>query len=88
VSGSRVGAGRHAWTDDERAVYAEVGARIRATRRRLGLSQAALAEMCGLVRSSVTNIENGRQGMSLPLFLSLADALNVDPADLLNGGPR
>ena len=74
-------------TPDDRAVYAEVGARLRAARRRTVLTQDALARQVGVSRPSVTNIEAGRQTITLALFLSLADALGADPAELLGPIP-
>lgn len=78
---------RAALTPDDRAVYAEVGARLRAARRRTVLTQDALARLAGISRPSVSNIEAGRQSVTLALFLSLADALGADPAELLGPDP-
>jgi len=85
LGGRLVPSRRHAWDDDDRAVYATIGRRLLAARHRAGLTQLALAGYVGLSRGSIANIEAGGQGMGIPLFLSLADALNVDPADLLTG---
>lgn len=82
--------GRAPLSADDRAVYRSVGARVSAIRRQQGLTQDTLATLVGLTRTSITNIEAGRQGISLPLFLSLADALGVELGDLLghmDGGP-
>lgn len=76
--------GRHALTDDDRAVYAEIGRRLRAARRHAGLTQRGLANLVGLSHVSVSAIECGTQGYGIPLFLSLADALGVEPGDLLD----
>lgn len=46
---------------DYQAFYAEVGRRIRQAREKRGLSQEALASAVSLTRTSVTNIEKGRQ---------------------------
>jgi transcriptional regulator with XRE-family HTH domain len=78
---------RAALTPDDRAVYAEVGARLRAARRRTVLTQDALARLAGISRPSVSNIEAGRQSVTLALFLSLCDALGADPAELLGPDP-
>jgi len=74
-------------TPDDRAVYAEVGARLRAARRRTVLTQDALARQVGVSRPSVSSIEAGRQTITLALFLSLCDALGADPAELLGPAP-
>jgi transcriptional regulator with XRE-family HTH domain len=47
------------------------------------MDQAGLARRIGLSRSSVTNIEQGRQNLSLHMFYAIADALNLHPRDLL-----
>jgi DNA-binding XRE family transcriptional regulator len=77
---------RHAWTVDDSAIYEQVGLRLQAARRRAGMTQQQVAAMVGLTRSSVANIERGWQGTGIPLFLSLCDALNVDPCQILGGG--
>lgn len=61
----------------------EFGRLLRMLRTKAGLSQEALAEAAGLSRTSVVNIEAGRQGASLATLYRLADALGCDPARLL-----
>lgn len=68
---------------DERAVYKRVGAQIRHAREMAGLSQQHLADEVLLTRTSITNIEAGRQSVSVAVLLSIADALSVEPGDLL-----
>lgn len=48
-----------------------------------GLSQEALAKRVGMSRTSVTNIEKGRQQIPLHMLYAFADALGVEPAALL-----
>ena len=75
-----------------REFYAELGRRLRESRRAANLSQAELAQRVGLARTSITNIEKGRQQVPLHLFLSLAGAVDVDPSvltpSMLDSGPR
>ena len=47
------------------------------------MSQADIAPGVGLSRTSVANIERGRQRMSLHLLMEFARALEVEPCDLL-----
>ncbi|MBS1884509.1 MAG: helix-turn-helix transcriptional regulator [Actinobacteria bacterium] len=54
-------------------------------RRRRGLSQEALAKRAGMQRDSVQKIEAGKRSVRLGTLLALADALGVDPAELLAG---
>lgn len=64
-------------------LYRVVGAKIRDARSRTNLSQGEIARRLNLSRSSVTNIENGNQRISLLDLYKLADTLNVDITDLL-----
>lgn len=60
---------------------------IRERREKLGLSQEALAERCGLDQTSISKLELGI--VSEPLFtkgLKIADALELDPHELKFGG--
>lgn len=59
--------------------------RIRSARKAARLTQAELATACGLERTSVTNIEGGKQALTVPLLLKVAGALKVMPSDLLEG---
>ena len=51
-----------------------------------GLSQEKLAEKAGISRSLVSTIEAPgiANGFSLDVFFDIADALEIDPADLIN----
>ena len=51
--------------------------RIRSERERLGLTQAALAEVVGVSRKTVNTVENGIFTPSTLLALKLSEALNV-----------
>src|SRR5205809_314202 len=64
-------------------VYRELGRLIRLHRERLTLSQAALAGRVGLSRTSVTNIEQGRQKILVHQLLAFAVALGTSPEALL-----
>jgi transcriptional regulator with XRE-family HTH domain len=59
--------------------YPEFGRRIRLARRRAHLSQDTLGRLTGLNRTSITNIEDGRQRIPLHLLVSFATALDVEP---------
>ncbi len=47
------------------------------------VTQENLAKLVGLTRTSLTNIEKGRQKILLHTFADLASALGVRPAELL-----
>jgi transcriptional regulator with XRE-family HTH domain len=55
------------------------------TRCRRGLSQEALARQSGLGRDTIYKLESGIRSPTLGSVLALADALNVDPCELLKG---
>lgn len=67
----------------EAEFYGELGRRINATRKRRGMTQEELADRVGLTRTSITNIEKGRQKVLSHLLVELSDALNVSLHDLL-----
>lgn len=67
--------------------YAAVGTRIHAYRKQRGLTQTDLAEAVGLKRSSLCNIEAGRQHPLLHTFAMLAQVLGVSIGDLIPGTP-
>lgn len=65
------------------AFYEQLGGNIRECRKRLKLSQDALGKLIGLTRTSLTNIENGRQHPPLHTFCDLLEQLKVDVWELL-----
>jgi transcriptional regulator with XRE-family HTH domain len=58
-------------------------ANLRRLRIATGFSQEALAERAGLHRTYVSSIERGERNLSLENIFRLAEALAVDPRDLL-----
>jgi transcriptional regulator with XRE-family HTH domain len=69
--------------ENQDAFYAEVGRRVRSARDTRGLTQEALATLVSLTRTSITNIEKGRQKLLAHTIVDLATALKVSPATLL-----
>jgi transcriptional regulator with XRE-family HTH domain len=66
------------------AFYVELGRRVREARKKhKGLTQDKLARAVGLQRTSITNIECGRQPLAVDVFVRLASVLGCAPADLL-----
>ena len=67
------------------AFYEEVGRLIRDARQRCTppITQEGLAKMVGLSRTSITNVEKGRQKCLLHTLADIATALQTDAADLI-----
>lgn len=63
---------------------ADFGAAVRRLRERRTITQAELAERVGLGRTSMTNLERGRQNPPLSLLPDLARALGVTTTELIN----
>lgn len=56
---------------------ADFGSLIRSRRKARGLGQAELAEMAGVSRRWLNQVEAGKPGASLSLILNTLNALNV-----------
>lgn len=69
-------------------LYQEFGILLAAERKRKHLSQAQLGARVGLSRTSVTNIECGRQPIQLHQLFTFASVLKIDPAKLLPKEPN
>ena len=70
---------------DNRDRLIQLGIAIGALRKLRGLSQEMLAEKAGVSRSLISSIEAPgiAKTFSLDVFFSIADVLEIDPADLL-----
>lgn len=69
--------------DEHDAFYADVGRRIRQARIKIGLTQEALASLVNLTRTSIVNIEKGRQKILLHTLVEIATALQTPSVELL-----
>ena len=67
----------------EEAFYRWVGAAVASRRKEKKLTQTELAEMLGLSRASIANIEKGRQCPPLFNIWTIAENWDVKPEDLL-----
>lgn len=61
------------------------GARVRARRLELGLSQEELGVAASLHRTYIGSMERGERNVSLLNIVRVAEALAVDPGDLVRG---
>lgn len=73
-------------TDQEKATfYSKIGFNIRAARQKRQMKQHVLAEMLGLSRASVVNIEKGRQHVTMHTLWQIATLLNTKFSDFTEG---
>lgn len=68
---------------DWNAFYVHVGRAIRQLREERGLTQTDLGTAVGLTRTSISNVEKGRQKILLHTFYDVAETLMADPAAIL-----
>lgn len=68
-------------------LYERVGNLVAGHRRRKGLTQQKLAELCGLSPEMISRIENGHNGLRFSRIEDLANALEIDPAELFIADP-
>ena len=79
---------RTSQVDDDEDYAAELGRRIAARRRVLGLSQERMALDAGYNRSFIGKVERGEQNVSLRTLIRLCAVLRCDVAALTSGIPR
>jgi transcriptional regulator with XRE-family HTH domain len=64
-------------------LHAALGKKIRDRRISSGLTQAELADRIAISRTSLTNMELGRQRLLVDQLYKMAEVLNTKPQDLL-----
>ena len=66
--------------------FIQLGVAISALRKVRGMSQEKLAEKAGISRSLISAIEAPgiAKGFSMETFFDIADALEIEPSDLIN----
>ena len=66
--------------------FIQLGITIAALRKMRGMSQEQLADKANVSRSHISSIEapNIVRPFSLEVFYNIADALEIEPADLIN----
>lgn len=70
-------------SDTEHGFYLQLGRNIRSARVQSGLTQEGLASLVSLTRSSVANVEGGRQKLLAYTLTKFATVLSVCANDLL-----
>jgi len=68
---------------DENLLYNMIGTTIKQQRRKAEMTQEQLADAVGVLRTSITNIEAGRQKPPLHLLYEVCIALGVEVAAIL-----
>lgn len=72
------------WSDEAISrLYAEIGESIRKGRVKSNLTQIELANIVELTRSSIANIEAGRQRPPVHIIFMIAQAFNVSAHELI-----
>jgi transcriptional regulator with XRE-family HTH domain len=73
-------------TDKEKAgFYSKIGSNIKAAREKKEVKQHVLAEMLGLSRASVVNIEKGRQHVTMHTLWQISILLSTHFSDFIDG---
>ena len=68
---------------NESQLHRLVGDTIRKRRKLIGMTQTELAERVGLLRTSITNIEAGRQRAPLHVLYNICVAVGVEVREVL-----
>jgi transcriptional regulator with XRE-family HTH domain len=76
-----------AWKEENRHLATLLGAKLRAARGTAKISQERLAQVARLHRTEIGAVERGAQVPSLQTLLICADALDLDPGDLIRDLP-
>ena len=61
-----------------------VTSKIRAARKKRGISQRDLARTLGMAQSTLSRLERGERRVSVDQLIEIARALGVRPADMLD----
>lgn len=67
----------------ETTLYRMIGERVKARRLALEMSQSQLADAIGMLRTSITNIETGRQKTPIHVLYKICGVLGIEATELL-----
>ena len=65
------------------SVSSELGSRIRLYRQAKGISLAALSELVGKSKATLSKYENGERRLDIVEFLEIADCIGIDAAEFI-----
>jgi len=74
-------------TEDPDILLSQLGLRITKRRQEIGISQKALAEKIGMPSPGLSNIENGKQNVTIRTLCKIAEALDITVGELVSGVP-
>ena len=72
---------------DEATILGELGSRIRAQRKAIGITQEQLALNAGVDRSYFGAVERGERNVTFTVLCRICLALQCDVADITSGIP-
>ena len=58
--------------------YITIGQQIRKIRKRIGMTQAELADQIGTTKSDISDLERGQKSLSIQRLEAIAEKLNAD----------
>ena len=64
-------------------LYSHIGEQLKMHREKIGITQSELAERVQLERTSITNIERGKQKLPIHVLFGVCRALGVNPSEVL-----
>lgn len=64
-------------------LYSFIGEQLKSHREKQGLTQGDLAGLVRLERTSITNIEGGKQKLPIHVLYGVCKALSIAPSDVL-----
>lgn len=68
---------------DQDRLYAFIGEQLKSHRETRGLTQLQLAERVNLERTSITNIERGKQKLPLHVLFGVCHSMGIAVSDVL-----
>lgn len=74
----------HIFSDCSMDVKVEYGKKVREIRKKEGVSQEDLADLAGLDRTYISDIENGKRNVSIETIFKIADALKTTVNEFLD----
>lgn len=77
-----------ALSKEERAFFAQLGARIAEQRKTQGITQVQLAELLGVSQQTITAYEVGRRRIQVSALPVIAQTLGVAVEELLGDSPK